>query len=59
VLTAGTAMIGQIEAAQAALQELHRAQPNISLDWLAANLPIRDDTEREHYLQAFRKAGLT
>jgi len=59
VLTAASAMTGQIEAAQTALQELRRVQPNISLDWLAASLPIKDDSEREHYLQAFRKAGLT
>ena len=57
--TQDTAMTGQIDAAQAALQELRRVQPNISLAWLAGNLPIRDESEREHYLQAFRKAGLT
>ncbi len=38
--------------------ELRRAQPNVSLAWIAANMPIRDDAEREHYLEGFRRAGL-
>jgi TolB-like protein/Tfp pilus assembly protein PilF len=58
VLTAAAAMSGQTDVAQHALQELRRVQPNISVAWLATHLPIRDDDEREHYLQAFRKAGL-
>jgi hypothetical protein len=40
------------------LQELRRVQPNISLAWIAANMPIRHAAEREHYLEGFRKAGL-
>jgi TolB-like protein/Tfp pilus assembly protein PilF len=58
VLTAAAAMSGQTDVAQHALKELRRVQPNISVAWLATHLPIRDDDEREHYLQAFRKAGL-
>jgi hypothetical protein len=42
----------------AALQDLRRAQPNISLSWIASEMPIRDAAEREHYLEAFRRAGL-
>ena len=37
---------------------LRRAQPNVSLAWIAANMPIRHAAEREHYVEAFRKAGL-
>ena len=44
--------------AKAALQELRRAQPNISLAWIAAHMPIRHDADREHYLDGFRRAGL-
>ena len=51
-------MAGESEAAAAALQELRRAQPNISLAWIAAQMPIKDDAEREHYLEGFRRAGL-
>ena len=58
VLTAAAAAAGDIRAAERALQDLRRAQPNISLAWIAAHLPIRLDAEREHYLAAFRKAGL-
>ena len=58
VLTAAAGMAGQVELAQKALHELRRAQPNVSLSWIAANMPIRDNAERDHYLEALRKAGL-
>jgi tetratricopeptide (TPR) repeat protein len=58
VLTAAAAMVGQTELAKTALQELRRVQPNISLDWIADNMSIRHQAEREHYLEAFRRAGL-
>jgi TolB-like protein/cytochrome c-type biogenesis protein CcmH/NrfG len=58
VLTAAAAMAGRAEVAAAALQELRRAQPNISLVWIASQMPMKQDTEREHYLEAFRRAGL-
>jgi hypothetical protein len=58
VLTAAAGMAGQGEVATAALQELRRAQPNISLAWIANQMPIKQDAEREHYLEGFRRAGL-
>jgi TolB-like protein/cytochrome c-type biogenesis protein CcmH/NrfG len=58
VLAASAAMAGQAEIAAAALQELRRAQPNISLAWIASQMPIKQDADREHYLEAFRRAGL-
>jgi TolB-like protein len=58
VLTAASGMAGQTDVAAAALQELRRAQPNISLAWIAKEMPIQQDAEREHYLEAFRRAGL-
>jgi TolB-like protein len=58
VLTAAAGMAGQHDVAKAALQELRRAQPNISLAWIASRMPIRQDAEREHYLEGFRRAGL-
>ena len=57
VLTAAAAMAGDIDLARASLQELRRAQPNISLAWLATQLPLKQ-AERDHYLEAFRRAGL-
>ena len=58
VLTAAAAMAGQTEAAAAALKELRRAQPNISLAWIEKEMPIRDIAERAHYVEAFRRAGM-
>ena len=51
-------MAGHSEVAKAALSELRRAQPNISLAWIAKQMPIKHDTDREHYLEGFRRAGL-
>jgi TolB-like protein/Tfp pilus assembly protein PilF len=58
VLTAAAGMAGQAEVATAALQELRRAQPNISLAWIANQMPFQRDADRAHYLAAFRRAGL-
>jgi TolB-like protein/cytochrome c-type biogenesis protein CcmH/NrfG len=58
VLTAAAGMAGQNEVAKVALQELRRAQPNITLAWIARDLPMRQDVDREHYLEGFRRAGL-
>jgi tetratricopeptide (TPR) repeat protein len=57
VLTAAAAMTGEMDVAAAALQELRRAQPNISLAWVNEHAPITRD-EREHYLEGLRCAGL-
>jgi tetratricopeptide (TPR) repeat protein len=58
VLTAAAGMTGQTDVATGALRELRRVQPNISLAWIAKEMPIKEDAEREHYLEAFRRAGL-
>ncbi len=58
VLTVAAGMTGQIELARASLQELRRTQPNISLAWIATQLPWKHDADREHYLEGFRRAGL-
>jgi hypothetical protein len=58
VLTAAAGMAGRRDVAGVALAELRRAQPNVSLDWIAEAMPIRDDAERQHYLEGFRRAGL-
>jgi TolB-like protein/Tfp pilus assembly protein PilF len=58
VLTAAAAMAGQADTAKAALHELRRVQPNISLAWIASQIPTKHDAERKHYVEAFRRAGL-
>jgi TolB-like protein len=58
VLTSASGMAGRLDVAAAALRELRRAQPNVTLAWIAKEMPIREDAEREHYLEGFRRAGL-
>ena len=58
VLTAAAGMAGDTEVGAAALQELRRVQPNISLAWITNEMPIMQGGELEHYLEAFRRAGL-
>ena len=59
VLTAAAGMAGRTGGRDGrSLQELRRAQPNISLAWIANQVPIKHDADREHYLEGFRRAGL-
>jgi tetratricopeptide (TPR) repeat protein len=58
VMTAAAGMARQDDVAAAALQELRRAQPNISLAWIAHHMPIQQPAEMAHYLEGFRRAGL-
>jgi hypothetical protein len=58
VLTAAAGMAGHLDVANAALQELRRAQPNVSLAWIANYMPIKEEADRERYLEGFRRAGL-
>ena len=58
VLTAAAGMAGKDDIAGVALQELRRAQPNISLAWIADQMPIMHESDRKHYLEGFRRAGL-
>jgi tetratricopeptide (TPR) repeat protein len=58
VLTAAAGMAGETEVAKLALQDLRRTQPNISLAWIANEMPWKDGADREHYLQGLRGAGL-
>jgi hypothetical protein len=57
-LVAAAAMAGQPEVAATALQELRRLQPNLSLAWLAREIPIKEAADLEHYIEGFRRAGL-
>jgi TolB-like protein/Tfp pilus assembly protein PilF len=59
VLTAAAGMAGDRETAASALAELRRAQPNISLAWIAEHMPILREEDLAHYMEGFRRAGLT
>jgi len=56
-LCASLAQAGQLDEARAALARLKQAQPNISLTWVAQNLPCTPKA-MNHYLEGFAKAGL-
>jgi tetratricopeptide (TPR) repeat protein len=58
LLTAAAGMAGQAEVAAAALREVRRMQPDICLAWIASQMPIKHDADRDHYLEGFRRAGL-
>ncbi len=58
VLTAAAGMAGEAEVATRALQELRRAQPNVSLAWIANQMPWRYSADCDHYLEGLRGAGL-
>jgi TolB-like protein len=59
VLTAAAGMAGYDEVARAALGELRRAQPGVSLAWIANELPMQRCSDQKHYLEGLRRAGLT
>jgi TolB-like protein/pimeloyl-ACP methyl ester carboxylesterase/DNA-binding winged helix-turn-helix (wHTH) protein len=60
VFIAAAAMMGEIDVAKAALKDLQRVHPDVSLDWLGSQPPFApasaDGSER--FLEAFRRAGL-
>ena len=58
MLAAAAAMAGEKEVARTALNGLLRAQPEFSLAWIADNIPFKRAADRDHYLEAFRRAGL-
>ncbi|MFT4118617.1 winged helix-turn-helix domain-containing protein [Bradyrhizobium sp.] len=59
VLAVSAGMTGDRALAGMALRELRRTQPGISLHWIATQLPWASEADREHYLEGFRRAGLS
>ena len=59
VLAASAGMAGDVDLAGAALAECRRVQPNISLDWIRREMPIKLEPDRARYLEGLRRAGLT
>jgi TolB-like protein/cytochrome c-type biogenesis protein CcmH/NrfG len=58
VLVAASGMLDHPQARATAVEELRRAQPNISLAWIADHVPFKQQADRDHYLEGFRRAGL-
>jgi TolB-like protein len=57
-LTAAAAMAGDMDLARTTLATLRRLQPNFSLAWIASHILIKQEADRTHYLEAFRRAGV-
>jgi TolB-like protein len=58
VITAAAGMAGYAEIAASSLQHLRRTQPNISLAWIAGQIPWNLEADRDHYMEGLRRAGL-
>jgi predicted Zn-dependent protease len=58
VMAAAAGMAGETEIAAEALQGFRRTLPNITLALAASQLPVRDEDERQHFLEGLRRAGL-
>jgi len=58
MLTAAAGMAGKIDLAKAALRDLRRVHPGVTLAWMESQLPIRLPGQREHFLEGLRRAGL-
>lgn len=59
VLTAAAGMSGDPALAASALEGLRRTQPGISLAWITQELPMLREEDRAHYLEGFRRAGMS
>ncbi|MBN8990720.1 MAG: hypothetical protein J0H42_20950 [Rhizobiales bacterium] len=57
-MPAAAGMATSPDVAAAALRELRRAQPNVSIAWVRGRVPIQDPAELEDYLEGLRRAGL-
>ena len=57
LLAAAAAMAGDNDLAKAMIQEVRRVQPDITLDWMARQMPV-NEAQRERYVEALRRAGL-
>jgi lactam utilization protein B len=57
LLAAAAAMTGDNDLATAIIQEVRRVQPDITLAWMASQMPV-NEAQREHYVEALRRAGL-
>jgi hypothetical protein len=56
---ASLAQTGRIEEAREFLAKARVEQPQLSLDWIRANVPYQTPGLMERFLDGMRKAGLT
>lgn len=55
---ASLAQVGRIDEAQRLLATVRLEQPQLSLQWIRANVPYQTPELMEHFLKGMRKAGL-
>ena len=58
LLAAAAAMRGDDDLAKATIEEVRRVQPDITLAWMAQQMPV-NEAQRSHYVEALRRAGLS
>jgi hypothetical protein len=58
LLAASYGQLGRIKEAQAALKELLLLMPGMTFDDVRKQVPFKDPTHMERYLDGLRKAGL-
>ena len=56
---ASLAQAGQVDEARTLLAMLRREQPQLSIDWVIANVPYQTPQLMERYIEGMRKAGLS
>jgi len=57
-LAANYSKLGRAEEARAAAADVVRIQPKFSLDRYAKSLPVKNQADKERFIDALRKAGL-
>ena len=55
---ASLAQAGRLEEARAFLTMVRREQPDLSIDWVRANVPYQTDELMERFVEGLRMAGL-
>ena len=55
---ASLAQAGRVDEARSFLATVRREQPQLSIDWIRANVPYQTPELMERYLEGMRKAGL-
>jgi adenylate cyclase len=58
VLAANCGQAGRIEEGRAAVAELRRVAPEMTIKSTRAQVPWKDPADMERYLEGLRKAGL-
>ena len=56
---ASLAQAGRVDEARSFLATLRRDQPQLSIDWIRANVPFQTPQLMERFLEGMRKAGLS